>query len=103
MRRSELGQPTDGAAVRYECSKCRPTWAVMPANTIFFSATPGYRSAQESAELGAQPTWMLLDAVATLEEYVLYATERKWWGEIPDIELTVSAIKSELGRRGAFE
>jgi hypothetical protein len=26
----------------------------MPANTIFFSATPGYRSAQESAELGAQ-------------------------------------------------
>jgi hypothetical protein len=45
---------------------------------------------------------MLREAVVTLEEYILYATEQRWWGEIPDIEATVCAIKSELGRRGAF-
>jgi hypothetical protein len=50
-----------------------------------------------------QPTRDLLDAVATLEEFILYAVERAWWAEIPDVELTVSAIKSELGARGAFD
>jgi hypothetical protein len=49
-----------------------------------------------------QPTRALLDAVATLEEFILYAVQRAWWAEIPDVEITVSFIKSELGKRGAF-
>jgi hypothetical protein len=57
----------------------------------------GARSIEE------QPTRELLDAVATLEEYILYATEQRWWAEIPGAEFTVSAIKNELGARGAFD
>jgi hypothetical protein len=38
-----------------------------------------------------------------LKEYILYAVEQRWWAEIPDLELTVSAIKNELGARGAFD
>jgi hypothetical protein len=50
-----------------------------------------------------QPTREPLDAVATLEEYILYAVEQRWWAEIPGAEFTVSAIKNELGARGAFD
>ena len=46
---------------------------------------------------------MLQEAVVILENYILYAVEKgMWWAEILDLEATVSAIKSELGRRGMF-
>ena len=52
----------------------------------------------------AQPACMLREAVVILEDYILYAVEKRCWGlEILDLEATVSAIKSELGRRGAFD
>jgi hypothetical protein len=52
----------------------------------------------------AQPACLLREAVVILEDYILCAVEKRCWGlEILDLEATVSAIKSELGRRGALD
>jgi hypothetical protein len=52
----------------------------------------------------AQPACMLREAVVILEDYILYAVEKRpLWADVLDLEATVSAIKSELGRRGAFD
>ena len=49
------------------------------------------------------PTCTLLEMLGDLEVYILYATEQKWFTEIPDKEMRVSVIKSEMAMRGAFD
>jgi hypothetical protein len=50
----------------------------------------------------AQPVCMLRQAVVILEDYISYAVEQRWSADIQELEGTVSLMKSELGRRGAF-
>jgi hypothetical protein len=60
-------------------------------------------SAEEIAFLRGHPTCVLLEMLGDLEVYILYATEQKWFSELPDKELRVSVIKSEMAMRGAFD
>lgn len=60
-------------------------------------------SGEEVAFLNGHSTGNLLDMLGTLESYISYAFEKKWFDYILDKEERVSLIKSELGRRGVFD
>jgi hypothetical protein len=60
-------------------------------------------TAEEIAFLYGHPTCDLLEMLKSLETYIPYAIEQGWLAYIPDKEERVSLIKSELGRRGAFD
>jgi hypothetical protein len=60
-------------------------------------------SPDEIAFIRTHPNHVLQEMLVSIEEYVAFATEKRWLAEIPDKETRISVIKSELAQRGVFD